>query len=70
MVVRACLFVTGVAVVATLALAACAPMPAPDTPATVDSDFAIPPGSVPPGMQRPDGLLINGLLPAQPDDGS
>jgi hypothetical protein len=37
------------------------------TPAGFDAAYGIPYGSVPAEYRRPDGLLNNGLLPAQPD---
>jgi hypothetical protein len=43
----------------------CSTAPLPSTPATVDAAYGIPGGSVPANLQRPDGLLENGLLPAQ-----
>ena len=46
-------------------IAGCSTAPLPSTPATVDAAYGIPAGSVPANLQRPDGLLENGLLPAQ-----
>jgi hypothetical protein len=63
----------GVAIVsiATLMLAACTTVPPPpDDPIAIDAQYGIPAGSVPPYMLRPDGLMTNGLLPAQPNDTS
>jgi hypothetical protein len=38
--------------------------------ATVDSAYGIPPNTVPQEEMRPDGLMINGLLPLPPNSGS
>jgi hypothetical protein len=57
-------------VAAVLALAACSAPPPGTDGAAVDAAYGIPPGSVPPNMLRPDGLLINGLLPEPPNSGS
>lgn len=43
----------------------CSRGPLPDTPASVDAAYGIPSGSVPADLRRPDGMLKNGLLPAQ-----
>ncbi len=52
-------------------IAGCATRPPPADPAAaLDSRYGIPPGSVPASVQRPDSMLNNGLLPAQPYDGS
>jgi hypothetical protein len=45
--------------------AGCSGGPLPNTPASVDAAYGIPSGSVPAGLRRPDGMLKNGLLPAQ-----
>jgi hypothetical protein len=60
----------GVAIAAmtTLALAACTSAPPGNDPIAIDAQYGIPPGSVPSYMLRPDGLMTNGLLPAQPYD--
>jgi hypothetical protein len=60
----------GVAIAATttLALAACTSSPPGSNPIAIDEQYGIPPGSVPSSMLRPDGLMTNGLLPAQPYD--
>jgi len=57
---------------ATLMLAACStlPPPPPNDPIAIDDQYGIPAGSVPPDMLSPDGLMTNGLLPAQPNDTS
>lgn len=57
----------GLAVVlaaAALALAACSSA----SPQNDDAAYGIPPGIVAPSLMRPDGLMINGLLPPQPGD--
>ena len=45
--------------------AGCSRGPLPNTPAGVDAAYGIPSGSVPADLRRPDGMLKNGLLPAQ-----
>jgi hypothetical protein len=45
--------------------AGCSRDPLPNTPASVDAAYGIPSGSVPANLRRPDGMLKNGLLPAQ-----
>jgi hypothetical protein len=45
--------------------AGCSTRPLPNTPAGVDAAYGIPSGSVPADLRRPDGMLKNGLLPAQ-----
>jgi hypothetical protein len=63
-------FVVRVAIAAmtALALAACSTAPPPNDPIAIDEQYGIPAGSVPPYLLRPDGLMTNGLLPAQPYD--
>ena len=56
------------AVMTTLALAACDSGPPPHDAIGIDDLYGIPAGSVPPELLRPDGLMTNGLLPAQPYD--
>ena len=51
-------------------LAACTTTPPGENGAAVDAAYGIPPGAVPPYQLRPDGLLINGLLPLPPNSGS
>jgi hypothetical protein len=51
-----------------LALAACTAPPPANDPIAIDEQYGIPAGSVPPYLLRPDGLMTNGLLPAQPYD--
>jgi hypothetical protein len=60
----------GVAIAAmtTFALAACTSPPPSSDAIAIDAQYGIPPGSVPPYMLTPDGLMTNGLLPAQPYD--
>jgi hypothetical protein len=58
----------GAVIAATGTLAACNMVPPPKTATEIDSQYGIPPGSVPAYLLRPDGLMINGLLPAQPYD--
>jgi hypothetical protein len=60
----------GVAIAAmtTFALAACTSPPPSNDAIAIDAQYGIPPGSVPPYMLAPDGLMTNGLLPAQPYD--
>jgi hypothetical protein len=61
----------GVAAAVTLAVAACSSPPLSNNDGVaLDEAYGIPPGSVPPGLLRPDGLLINGLLPEPPNSGS
>jgi hypothetical protein len=57
-------------IAATLALADCSRAPLNGNGAAVDAAYGIPPSSVRPYLLRPDGLLINGLLPLQPGDTS
>lgn len=45
--------------------AGCSTGPLPNTPQGVDAAYGIPSGSVPADLRRPDGMLKNGLLPAQ-----
>lgn len=52
------------------ALAACTSTPPPKTAADIDAQYGIPPETVPSYMLKPDGLMNNGLLPAQPYDTS
>ncbi len=64
-------FVVRVAIAALTALApsACStPAPPPNDPIAIDDQYGIPAGSVPPYLLRPDGVMTNGLLPAQPYD--
>jgi hypothetical protein len=65
-------FVVRVAIAAmtAVALAACTagPPPPPNDPIAIDEQYGIPAGSVPPYLLRPDGVMTNGLLPAQPYD--
>jgi hypothetical protein len=58
----------GAVVAATATLASCATVPPPKTAVEIDDQYGIPPGSVPSYLLRPDGLMTNGLLPAQPYD--
>ena len=55
-----------------LALSACAsPQLPPGTNGdALDEAYGIPPNTEPPYLMRPDGLMINGLLPEQPNAGS
>jgi hypothetical protein len=54
-----------------LGLSACAaPPPVSTNGAAFDEAYGIPPGTVPAYLMRPDGLMINGLLPEQPNAGS
>jgi hypothetical protein len=55
-------------VVIGLGVAACTSTPPGNDPIAIDEQYGIPPDSVPPWMLRPDGLMTNGLLPAQPYD--
>ncbi len=59
----------GVAIAAmtTLALAACTSALPGNNANAIDAQYGIPPGSVPSYMLKPDGLMTNGLQPAQPD---
>ena len=56
-----------IATITTFGLAACYSAPAND-PISIDAQYGIPPYSVPSNDLRPDGLMNNGLLPAQPND--
>jgi hypothetical protein len=58
----------GAVIAATAMLASCSLVPPPKTATEIDSQYGIPPGSVPAYLLRPDGLMTNGLLPAQPYD--
>jgi hypothetical protein len=60
----------GVAIAAmtTLALAECTSAPPGNDAIGIDAQYGIPPYSVPSYLLRPDGLMTNGLLPAQPYD--
>ena len=49
-------------------LAACTPVPQGSSPEAIDARYGIPPGSVPSYLPKPNGLITNGLLPAQPYD--
>ena len=51
-------------------LAGCAPPPPVSGAAAIDGAYGIPPGTVPASLVRPDGLMINGLLPPNPNDAS
>jgi len=61
---------TGIAIasVALLSLAACNTLPPPRNAIEIDDQYGIPPYSVPSQMLQPNGLMTNGLLPAQPYD--
>jgi uncharacterized lipoprotein len=60
----------GVAIAAStaIALAACNTTPPPQNAVEIDEEYGIPAGSVPPSMLEPNGVMTNGLLPAQPYD--
>jgi hypothetical protein len=58
-----------IAVMTALAAAACSgTAPPPNDPIAIDEQYGIPVGSVPSYLLRPDGVMTNGLLPAQPYD--
>jgi hypothetical protein len=57
-----------IAALTTLALAACDLAPPPHDAIGIDDQYGIPAGSVPSYLLRPDGVMSNGLLPAQPYD--
>ncbi len=58
-----------IATMTALTLAACSTTaPPPNDPIAIDEQYGIPAGSVPPYLLRPDGVMTNGLLPAQPYD--
>jgi hypothetical protein len=58
-----------IAAMTALALAGCSTTaPPPSDPIAIDEQYGIPAGSVPPYLLRPDGVMTNGLLPAQPYD--
>jgi hypothetical protein len=63
-------FVFSVAIAATtaFALSACTTSPPPKNATEIDDQYGIPAGSVPPYMLKSDGVMSNGLLPAQPYD--
>jgi hypothetical protein len=65
MTIRAALLGMGVVALGASLCAGCSPGPLPNTPAGVDAAYGIPSGSVPADLRRPDGMLKNGLLPAQ-----
>jgi hypothetical protein len=65
-----CLFGAGIAATLTLGVAACSTPPPGTSAADVDAAYGIPPGTVPANELRPDGLLLNGLLPLPPNSGS
>jgi hypothetical protein len=54
--------------VALCSLAACNMVPPPRNAMEIDAQYGIPAFSVPPQMLQPNGLMTNGLLPAQPYD--
>jgi hypothetical protein len=56
------------AAMTTFALVACTSPPSGNSAADIDAQYGIPAGSVPSYMLKPDGLMTNGLLPAQPYD--
>jgi hypothetical protein len=58
----------GAVIAATASLAACSSASPPKTATEIDDLYGIPAGSVPSYLLRPDGLMTNGLLPAQPYD--
>lgn len=58
-----------VAILAVFALVSCTTPPGTNGVA-VDAAYGIPPGTVPAAQMRPDGLMINGLLPLPPNSGS
>jgi hypothetical protein len=67
---RARLLGLAVGIAAAAALAGCH-TPPPGTPGEqVDYDYGISPNPVPKDLMRPDGLMINGLLPPNPNEGS
>jgi hypothetical protein len=57
-----------IAAMTMLALAACTSGPRPTDAIGIDAEYGIPAGSVPSYLLRPDGVMTNGLLPAQPYD--
>ncbi len=57
-----------IAAMTTLALAACTSAPPGNNAIAIDAQYGIPPGSVPSYKLKPDGLMTNGLPPAQPDN--
>jgi hypothetical protein len=58
----------GTLILAMATLASCTTMPPPKTAIQIDDQYGIPAGSVPSDLLRPDGVMTNGLLPAQPYD--
>ncbi len=60
----------GVAASVVVALAGCSAPPPGTSGDAVDAAYGIPPNSVPSEVMRPDGLMINGLLPLPPNSGS
>jgi len=63
--IRAALLGIGAAALGASLCAGCSKVPLPNTPDAVDAAYGIPSGSVPADLRRPDGILKNGLLPAQ-----
>jgi hypothetical protein len=59
---------TGIA--AAVALGGCYTPPPGTSGEAVDYDYGISPNPVPKDLMRPDGLMINGLLPPNPNEGS
>ena len=55
-----------IAAMTTIALVACTSPPPGNNAVDIDLQYGIPVDSVPSYLLRPDGLMINGVLPAQP----
>jgi hypothetical protein len=70
MMLARCLCRAGTIVLITLVATACSAPPPSSSGEAVDKAYGIPPGSAPPDLLRPDGLLDNGLLPLPPNSGS
>ncbi len=57
-----------ISVAVLVSLAACSSVPQGSSAEAIDARYGIPPDSVPAYLLQPNGLMTNGLLPAQPYD--
>ena len=57
-----------IAAMTAFALPACTMVPPPKNAMEIDDQYGIPPDSVPSYLLNPNGVMTNGLLPAQPYD--
>jgi hypothetical protein len=62
------LVVIAIAAMTAFGLSACNFVPPPRNAWEIDDQYGVPPGSVPPYLLKPNGVMTNGLLPAQPYD--